>query len=83
MFDHTLLVAEDDPHKDIFEILHAHDLARVIIVEATGCEAFAKMIFDSITVWLEANGYTPRVRVAQVEVREHGANSAVYVPVSQ
>ena len=76
-FDHTLLVAEDDPHRADLVNLERLGLARVVIVDATGCEAFARLIFGVTEDWLELNGYAPRVRLAQVEVREHGANSAL------
>lgn len=77
-FDHKLLVAEDDPMRDELVELEALGLADVVMVENTGCEAFAKLIFESTEVWLEDNGYTPRCSVVAVEVREHGANSAIY-----
>jgi 6-pyruvoyltetrahydropterin/6-carboxytetrahydropterin synthase len=78
-FDHTLLVASDDPHIEYLKSLELMNLARVIEVDACGCEAFAKLVFDCTEVWLVNNGYTPRVRLHSVEVREHGANSAIYV----
>lgn len=77
-FDHRLLVAEDDPERGMFEHLAQTGLAQVVIVPATGCEAFAEMIYQCAKIWLEDNGYFPRVRVKSVEVREHGANSAIY-----
>ena len=77
-FDHTLLVAEDDPKRAVLENLQAEGLARVVIVPATGCEKFAEMIFEVAQVWLKDNGYSPRVWLKSVEVKEHGANSAIY-----
>lgn len=77
-FDHTLLVAEDDPWKDELCALQGLGLARVVVVPATGCEQFAKMIFEATEVWLKDAGYAPRCRVRSVEVKEHGANSAIY-----
>lgn len=77
-FDHTLLVAEDDPKKDQLLELEAHGLARVVEVPATGCEAFAKLIFEATEVWLKDNGYSPRCCLHSVKVSEHGANSAIY-----
>lgn len=77
-FDHTLLVAEDDPKKDYLLALQDVGLARVVMVPATGCEAFAKLIFEATEVWLKDNGYSPRCWLYSVEVREHGANSAIY-----
>lgn len=77
-FDHTLLVAEDDPKRADLEALDAIGLARVVIVPATGCEAFARMIYEAVDLWLKDNGYKPRCWLEKVEVREHGANSAIY-----
>lgn len=77
-FDHKLLVAHDDPMKAQLMQLSVLRLAEVVEVDATGCEAFAKLIFGATEVWLKDNGYAPRVRLCSVEVREHGANSAIY-----
>jgi 6-pyruvoyltetrahydropterin/6-carboxytetrahydropterin synthase len=77
-FDHKLLVAEDDPEKDTLAMLDGLGVADVVVVEAVGCEAFAKLIFDYAELWVKDNGYAPRVKVHHVTVREHGANSASY-----
>ena len=47
------------------------------IVEATGAEKFAEFIYHKLNpfVQVETNG---RVKVKQVEFREHGKNSAIY-----
>lgn len=78
-FDHKLLVAEDDPNLDVFLYMKNAGIADVVMVENTGCEAFAKLIFDTTEIWLKDAGYKPRVKVASVEVSEHGANSAIYL----
>ncbi len=77
-FDHTLLVAEDDPALNTLKMLEPLGLARVVVVPATGCERFAQLIFECTQVWLKDNGYSPRVTLLSVEVKEHGANSAIY-----
>lgn len=77
-FDHKLLVSEDDPELDTITSLGGLGIADVVVVPATGCEAFAKMIYDAAEVWLQDNGYVPRVALYSVEVSEHGANSAIY-----
>lgn len=77
-FDHTLLVAEDDPLKDELCQLAGIGAARVVVVEQCGCEAFAELIYNAAEVWLHDNGYTPRCAVHSVKVSEHGANSAIY-----
>lgn len=79
-FDHTLLVASDDPKLFELKALDAMGLARVVEVPATGCEAFAKMIFEVAEQWLKDAGFAPRCRLFSVEVAEHGANSAIYAP---
>jgi 6-pyruvoyltetrahydropterin/6-carboxytetrahydropterin synthase len=79
-FDHKLLVAEDDPMKN--ELLRLQDigLADVVVLPKAGCEAFAEYVFGAAETWLQSNGYAPRVRMRRVEVSEHGANSAQFVP---
>lgn len=90
MFDHKMLVAEDDPAREQLEDLatpvewcdiregEPYQLADVLIVPAVGCEAFARMIFDHVAGWLAELPDAPRVFLTEVEVREHGANSAIY-----
>lgn len=90
-FDHKLLVAADDPWLPVLRQLHnAHGYntlldtpddpppcADVVIVPATGCEAFARMVYDVTEQWLKDAGFAPRCRLVSVEVSEHGANSVV------
>lgn len=78
VFDHKTLVAEDDPEMAMFKAMDKMGLIQLSPVEATGCEAFARAIFDLATYWLKENGYAPRVKMRSVEVKEHGANSAIY-----
>jgi 6-pyruvoyltetrahydropterin/6-carboxytetrahydropterin synthase len=79
-FDHTLLVAADDPKKEvILDLDRKHGLARVIEVENTGCEATAQLVFEVTEQWIKDAGYGSRVRLVSVEVSEHGANSAIYM----
>ncbi len=77
MFDHTLVVAEDDPYLEGFKAMGDHGLTQTRIVPATGAEQFAKYIYDKINPFIqeETNG---RVKVIRVEFREHGKNSAIY-----
>lgn len=75
MFDHTYLVAEDDPELETFKELEAKKLVDLRIVSATGCERFAEMVFDYADNLVNelTNG---RCWVQEVTVREHGHNSA-------
>ena len=77
-FDHTLLVSEDDPKLQVLlDLDRVHGIAKVVVVPACGCEKFAELIFECTEIWLKDNGYAPRVKLIAVEVKEHGANSAI------
>lgn len=81
-FDHKLLVARDDPELNTYLNLSEKGLADVKVVDHIGCEAFAKMIFDSIST-ITKETYTaidpaPGSYVDCVEVREHEGNFARY-----
>lgn len=81
-FDHTMLVASDDPHKAEFERLHNLGLCKLVEVEATGCEALSKFLHDYLNeIWLPE--YYPdasenSLRCCKVEIRETPSNSARY-----
>lgn len=78
-FDHKLLVAEDDPHLCDLQALAAMGLADIVVMKAVGCEAFAERVYFEVRQWLRTEGHYPRVDLVSAEVREHGANSAIYV----
>lgn len=77
MFDHTFVVAEDDPFKESFLKMNEAGVAQVRIVEATGAEKFAEFIYHKINNFVkeETSG---RVKVSNVEVMENTKNSAIY-----
>src|SRR5690606_3137053 len=75
-FDHTTIIAEDDPELELFRELNTRGLIQLRILPDVGCEKFAEYMFLTAEVWLIDNGYSPRVGVKSVEVWEHGANSA-------
>ena len=93
MFDHTLIVAEDDPDRQLFEDLNKvggghNDLGvcDLRIVPAVGCEGFAKLAYDNMkTILDDLKEENPdrypvgkSVQLVSVEVFEHSANSAIY-----
>jgi len=85
MFDHTVLVAEDDPQLSYLKMAdnltkfgeQNKGILQLRIVPATGAEKFAEFIFNKLNPFVqeETNG---RVKIKQVEFREHGKNSAIY-----
>lgn len=79
-FDHKLVVAMDDPKlSDLLKIQEA-GIAEITILESVGCEKFAEVAAEIADQVLEEKGYKPRVWVESVECREHGANSALFIP---
>ena len=79
MFDHTFIVAEDDPFKESFLKMNEAKVAQVRVIPATGAERFAQFIYEKVNPFImdETNG---RVKLARVEFREHSKNSAIYEP---
>lgn len=77
MFDHTMVVAEDDPELPRFRVLEEAGIVDLRILPAVGCEATAKFVFAYVSNFVrqETEG---RVWLESVEVREHGGNSAIY-----
>jgi 6-pyruvoyltetrahydropterin/6-carboxytetrahydropterin synthase len=78
MFDHTFIVAEDDPYLGSFVKMQEAGVAQVRVVPATGAERFAKFIHDKVNPFIveETEG---RVSITKVEFREHNKNNAIYV----
>jgi len=75
-FDHTLLVAINDPYKDEIKSLDKNKIARIVEVPEISCEKFAEMTFKFIDNHFNVNGYN--VKVLSVEVSEHPGNTAGY-----
>ena len=77
MFDHTILVAKDDPMLNLINDLEHNQIAQVRVIEATGAEKFAEFIFGKLNAFVQTETDS-RVRVAKVEFMEHGKNTAIY-----
>jgi 6-pyruvoyltetrahydropterin/6-carboxytetrahydropterin synthase len=77
MFDHTMLVAQDDPFLPAAIEMEAAGIIQLRIVPATGAEQFAKYIYDKTSEFIEIET-AGRVRVISVEFKEHHKNSAIY-----
>jgi len=77
MFDHTMIIAEDDPFIESFKLMGTAGAAQVRILPAVGAEKFAEYVFNKLQEFInqETDG---RVKVVRVEFMEHGRNSAIY-----
>jgi len=81
-FDHTLLVAQDDPMREHLLELGKLKLAKITEVEKTGCEGISDFLYEYInTILLPSFGASEAQRVwcSKVEVRETDANMAMRV----
>ena len=78
MFDHTFIVAEDDPFKESFMQMNNAEVAQVRILPATGAEKFAEFIYNKLNDFVQEET-EKRVRVVSVEFMEHGKNTALYI----
>ena len=77
VFDHTVLVAADDPYLGEFQRLEELGLMKLRILPAVGCEAVARYVFMHVGKMIRSETLG-RVWVESVEVREHSGNSAIY-----
>ena len=77
-FDHKTVIAEDDPKKEQFYELEKHNLIKLVILPAVGCEKFAEYICKQVEPIIK-KASQERVKLFSVEVREHEGNSAIYM----
>ena len=77
MFDHTTIVAEDDPGLGGFKTMDSIGIIQLRIIPATGAEQFAKYIFEKLNPFVQTET-SGRVKVTRVEFMEHAKNTAIY-----
>ena len=79
-FDHTTVVAADDPHMEIFKKMDKAGLIQLRVMEHVGCERFAEWVYNLINDKMQKETGR-RVSVLKVESFEGGTNnSAIYNP---
>ena len=76
LLDHTVIVAEDDPHLGKFQRMAEAGIIQLRTMPNVGCEVFADYLLKKLDKFVreETDG---RVKVIQLEFFEHGKNSAV------
>jgi 6-pyruvoyltetrahydropterin/6-carboxytetrahydropterin synthase len=79
-FDHTLLVAQDDPELETFKLLESKKMAKLTILPRLGCEGLADMLYKYVNgVYIPdllGQGESNRLWCYRVEVRETQSNMA-------
>jgi 6-pyruvoyltetrahydropterin/6-carboxytetrahydropterin synthase len=77
MFDHTTIVATDDPGIGGFRTMNELGIIQLRELEAVGAEQFAKYIFEKLNTFIQEETNS-RVSVVRVEFMEHNKNTAIY-----
>jgi 6-pyruvoyltetrahydropterin/6-carboxytetrahydropterin synthase len=77
MFDHTTIVAEDDPGIGGFKTMDQLGIIQLRILSAVGAEQFAKYVFEKLNTFVQEET-SGRVKVMRVEFMENNKNTAIY-----
>lgn len=79
-FDHTFLVANDDPELETFKALGEKGLAKIRFFDALGCERLSEALIEYVNQVYIPNEFgtseAERIRCFKVEVRETVKNWA-------
>lgn len=80
MFDHTMLIAKDDPMMQHFIELQELGIVNLRTLDSVGMEGSAKYLYEHCNQWLSTvQDFDDRlVRCVAVEARENDKNAAVY-----
>lgn len=78
MFDHTVVLANDDPNREHFQMLHDSGVVQLRLMDGpVGAERFAEFIFHKLDKFVQEETQG-RVSVVRVEFFENKRNSAIY-----
>jgi 6-pyruvoyltetrahydropterin/6-carboxytetrahydropterin synthase len=77
MFDHTTIVATDDPGIGGFRTMNELGIIQLRELEAVGAEQFAKYVFEKLNTFVQEET-SGRVSVIRVEFMENSKNTAIY-----
>jgi len=77
MFDHTMIIAADDPELQAFQQMDKAGVAQVRVIPSTGAEKLAEYIYDKMNEFIksETGG---RVRVTKVKFMGNEKNAAYF-----
>ena len=77
MFDHTFLIAQDDPYLEHFKKMDADGVIQLRVLPNPGMEGTSKYVYEHVNAMVREQTKN-RVWVTKVEVRENEKNSAFY-----
>lgn len=76
-FDHTTLIAADDPQREVFEELRRSGVIDLRIMDHTGMEGAAEWVHEQVDGLIRERT-SGRVRVLRVVARESRKNAVVF-----
>tara|TARA_Y100000593_G_scaffold93801_1_gene190081 strand:+ start:1306 stop:1836 length:531 start_codon:yes stop_codon:yes gene_type:complete len=80
LFDHTTVVAADDPELEAFKNLNNKKIIQLRVIPSVGAERFSEYVYFLISHYLLNHENTKeRVFVKSVECFENSKNSALYI----
>lgn len=79
MFDHTFLVAQDDPQMEAFKKLDKEGAIQLRVMPNPGMEGTAQYVYEEAMKILKSL-YGDRAWITLVQVSENEKNSAMYIP---
>lgn len=79
MFDHTFLVAQDDPELPAFQELDKRGVIQLRVLPNPGMEGTCEFVYDEASKILKKL-YGDRAWISFVEVRENDKNSGQFIP---
>jgi 6-pyruvoyltetrahydropterin/6-carboxytetrahydropterin synthase len=77
VFDHTFLIAQDDPYLETFKKMDTDGIIQLRILPNPGMEGTAKYVYDHVNAMVLEQTKN-RVWITKVEVRENEKNSAFF-----
>ena len=80
-FDHTTIIATDDPDLDLFKKMQEEQIIQLRIMEQVSTEGFAQFVWKEVNALLQKDpAHQNRVYIISVECIENQTNSAIYLP---
>lgn len=77
MFDHTTLIQNDDPYRDLFEQMQMEGICKVHFLERMGAESLSRLVLEKFNDVLSKTD-AGRCRCIKVECYENDKNTAIY-----
>ena len=82
MFDHTLLVSENDPEIELFQSMNAKGIVQLRVFKNVNMEGTAEFVYTEMNPVIKEMT-NDRAWITRVEVRENVKNSSAFIPLKR